>query len=408
LEQQSATAEVLKVISRSTFDLQAVLASLVQSAGKLCQAENVQIFLRDGEFYRLAADNGFSPEYQHYVREHPIRPGRGTLVARTALGVVPVQIPDALADPEYTYHEGRGLGGYRTMLGVPLVRDGNCIGVIALTRSKVHPFTDNQIELVTNFAAQAVIAIENARLLNELRQRTGDLSEALEQQTATSEVLKVISSSPTDLQPTFDAIARSARRLCEAAHGMVFRFDGQLIELVAQDNLEPEQLAAVRSVFPIRPGRESITGRAILTRALVHVRDRSKDPELQYGILSTNFPTTLSVPLLRDGAPLGAITVTRAEVALFSDRQVELVRTFADQAVIAIENVRLFEAEQQRSRELSESLEQQTATSEVLKVISSSPGELGPVFQAMLENAVRICDAKFGNLFLREGPVFRS
>src|SRR5262249_8988244 len=153
--------------------------------------------------------------------------------------------------------------------------DGNCIGVIALTRSKVHPFTDNQIELVTNFAAQAIIAIENARLLNELRQRTGDLSEALEQQTATSEVLKVISSSPTDLQPTFDAIARSARRLCEAAHGMVFRFDGQLIHLVAHDNLEPEQLAAVRSVFPVRPGRESITGRAILTRALVHVRDRS-------------------------------------------------------------------------------------------------------------------------------------
>src|SRR5262249_21920541 len=191
-------------------------------------------------------------------------------------------------------------------------------------------------------------------------------------------------------------------------HGMVFRFDGQLIELVAQDNLEPEQLAAVRSVFPIRPGRESITGRAVLTRALVHVRDRSKDPELQYGILSTNFPTTLSVPLLRDGAPLGAITVTRAEVALFSDRQVELVRTFADQAVIAIENVRLFEAEQQRSRELSESLEQQTATSEVLKVVSSSPGDMTPVFEAMLANALRICEAKFGHLLLYDGERFHA
>ena len=181
LEQLAATSEVLEAISRSTFDLQTVLATLVKSAGRLCQAENVQIFLYDGEFYRLAGDNGFSPDYEQYARDHPIRPGRGTLVARTALGTEPVQIPDALADPEFTYG-GQKLGGYRTLLGVPLLRDKSCIGVIALTRSKVQPFTDRQIALVTNFAAQAVIAIENTRVLNELRQ-------SLQQQTATSELL---------------------------------------------------------------------------------------------------------------------------------------------------------------------------------------------------------------------------
>ena len=179
LEQLAATSEVLEAISHSTFDLQIVLVTLVKTAGRLCQAENVQIFLYDGEFYRLAADNGFSLEYQQYARDHPIRPGRDTLVARTALGIEPVQIPDALADPEYTYG-GQKLGGYRTLLGVPLLRDEKCIGVIALTRSKVHPFTDRQIALVTNFAAQAVIAIENARLLNDLNK----LNQQLEQRVA--------------------------------------------------------------------------------------------------------------------------------------------------------------------------------------------------------------------------------
>jgi signal transduction histidine kinase len=238
------------------------------------------------------------------------------------------------------------------MLGIPLLREGTPIGVIVLQRKSVQPFTEKQIELATTFADQAVIAIENVRLFDEVQARTRELSEALEQQTATSEVLGVISSSPTDVQPTFDAIAGSARRLCDAANAMVFRFDGELIHLAAHDNLDAEQLAAVRSVFPIRPSRESITARAILTRAPVHVRDRRTDPELQFGVLSTNFPTTLSIPLLRDGTPLGAITVTRTKVALFSESQVELLQTFADQAVIAIENVRLFDEIQEKNQQL--------------------------------------------------------
>jgi two-component system, NtrC family, sensor kinase len=237
-------------------------------------------------------------------------------------------------------------------------------------------------------------------------------AEAQEQQTATSEILRVISSSPTDVQPTFEAIARSARRLCEAAHGMVFRFDGALIHLTAHDNLEPEQLEAVRSVFPIRPGHESVTARAILTRSIIHVRDRSEDPELEYGILSANFPTTLSVPLLREGVPLGAITVTRAEVRLFSDKQVELLKTFADQAVIAIENMRLFTELQEKNRALtqahaqvSEALEQQTATSEILRVISRSPTDVQPVFDTIVRSASRLCGGEYAIITRFDGEL---
>jgi two-component system, NtrC family, sensor kinase len=231
-EQQTATADVLKVISHSTFDLQNVLATLVWSAGRLCRAENVQVFLRDGEVYRLAADNGFSPEYQQYVREHPIKSGRNTLVARTVLEGKTVYIPDALTDPEYTYG-GQKIAGYRTLLGVPLVRDRNCIGVIALTRSKVRPFTDKQVELVRNFAAQAVIAIENTRLLNELRQRTTDLTESLEQQTATSEVLRVISSSPTNAQPVLGTIVRAAVSLCNSYDAVILLREGEHLRIGA-------------------------------------------------------------------------------------------------------------------------------------------------------------------------------
>ncbi|HEX9321727.1 MAG TPA: ATP-binding protein, partial [Xanthobacteraceae bacterium] len=228
--------------------------------------------------------------------------------------------------------------------------------------------------------------------------RTRELTETLEYQTATSDVLNVISRSPTDVQPTFEAIAASARRLCDAANAMVFRFDGELIHLAAYDSLDAEQLAAVRSVFPIRPGRESITARAILTRALVHVRDRRDDPELQFDILNANFPTTLSVPLLREGVALGAITVTRTEVALFSDRQVELLQTFADQAVIAIENVRLFDEVQARTRELARSVEELQALGEVSQAVNSTL-DIQTVLSTIVTKAVQLSSTEAGAIY---------
>ena len=360
LEREAATAEVLKVISRSTFDLKAVLETLVRSAGKLCQAENVQIFLRDGEFYQLAADNGFSPEYQQYVREHPIRPGRGTLVARTALGVVPVQIPDRLADSEYTYHEGGNLGGYRTMLGVPLVRDGNCIGVIALTRSKVRPFTDKQIELVNNFAAQAVIAIENTRLLSELRK-------SLQQQTATADVLKVISRSTFDLRTVLQTLVKSAARLCDADKATITRQKDGAFYSAETYGFSPEFMDYIRKI-PIVPERGLASGRALLEGRLVHIPDVKADPEytLVEGQRLGDYRTILAVPMLREGAPIGVLILTRSEVRPFTDKQIELVTTFADQAAIAIENVRLFESVEARTRELAASLEDLRTTQDRL------------------------------------------
>ena len=391
LEQQAATAEILKVISHSTFDLQTVLATLVRSAGRLCQAENVQIFLHDGEVYRLAADNGFSPEYQQYVREHPIKPGRTTLVARTALEGMTVHIPDALADPEYTYG-GQKLAGYRTLLGVPLIRDGNSIGVIALTRSKVHPFTDNQIDLVTNFAAQAVIAIENTRLLNELRRRTDDLTESLDQQMATSEVLKVISSAQGELQTVFDAILENATRICEANFGNLTLYDGEIFRRVALYNAPPAW-ATDQQRDPRRTrDRAPLLYRLADTKAVIHIADVAEVPGETLNKL-TGARSLLIVPMLKGDELVGGIGIYRQEVRPFSDKQIDLLKNFADQAVIAIENARLL-------NELRQSLEQQTATAEVLRVISSSPGDLEPVFQAILENATRICEAKYGNLYL--------
>jgi GAF domain-containing protein len=407
LEQQTATAEVLQAISRSTFDLQPVLETLVENATKLCGADKGFIYRFDGSLFRLAVTYGTTPEVREFIEQHPIPPGRGTVVGRIALEGRPVQIPDVAADPDYT-HPMAQPAGWRTMFGVPMYREGALVGAIAIQRNEVRLFTEKQIALVTTFADQAVIAMENVRLFKELGARNHDLTEALEQQTATSEILRVISSSPTDVQPVFGAIMASAVRLCDGLFGAVFQYDGDLIHLVAHHNFTPEVLQLLSRVYPMRPSRVQATGRAILTGTLIHLHDALADPDyLQDIAIRGGWRSMLAVPMSREGAPIGVIWVARAFPRPFLDSQIALLRTFADQAVIAIENARLFQELQARNRALTDALEQQTATGEVLQVISRSAFDLEPVLETLIENAGRLCGADRGHIYGLDGDVLR-
>jgi GAF domain-containing protein len=410
LEQQTATADVLSVISSSPGDLKPVFDAMLGNAARLCEAQFGNLLLCEGEAFRVGAMHNMPPLFAERFRREPVfHAGPLAPVSRaTATGEF-VHIVDLTEDAAYKQSDPPVVavvdaGGARSMIVVPMLKEGEAIGALSIFRREVRPFTDKQIDLVKNFAAQAVIAIENTRLLSELR-------ESLAQQTATADVLRVISSSPGDLQPVFAAVLENATRICEANFGVLSLSEGDAFRVVGMHNAPPAFAELRRREPTFRPSGHIgvVMAQAIATKRAMQVADVAAldDPLSRTFSAATEARSIIIVPMLKENETIGAFTVYRKEVRPFDDKQTELLTNFAAQAVIAIENARLLTELRQRTNDLTESLEQQTATSEVLRVISSSPGQLEPVFAAILDNATRICQANFGTLFLREGEALR-
>src|SRR6516162_8886258 len=399
LEQQTATSEVLRVISSSQGELEPVFQATLEKAVRICEAKFGNVYRWDGDALSLVASHNTPLSLIENRRRTPFRPSHKTPFGRVISEQKTVHVVDAAAEEAYIERSPSivaavELGGIRTYVAVPMLKGDQLIGIVSIFRQEVFPFTEKQVSLLENFATQAVIAIENARLLSELRQ-------SLELQTATADVLRVISSSPNDLRPVLDALAENAARLCHGFDVYIQLREGNMVRYVAHYG----------GIIPTSPGvggtrpltRGLVIGRAMLESKLIHLLDAQAEseefPDGSAIARRTGYRTIIAVPLMREGYAIGTIAVRRVEARLFSDKEVELLSNFAAEAVIAIENARLLTELQQRTADLSEALEQQRATFEVLKVISSSPGQLEPVFRAILENATRICGAKVAILF---------
>jgi signal transduction histidine kinase len=390
LQQQTATADVLKVISRSTFDLQIVLNTLVVSAARLCEADTGIIRRREGDTYPVAATFGLTREQREHFASYSIKPDRTSVFGRAILERRTVHVPDVLADPEYDRPQLQSFVSVRTGLAVPLVREGSVVGVFTLQRKEQRPFSDKQVELVTTFADQAVIAIENVRLFDEVQTRTEELSELLQQQTATADVLKVISRSAFDLQTVLQTLVASAVRICDAEKGAITRQKGGVFYRAESYGFSPEFMDYVRGI-PVEPERGTAAGRALLEGKAVHIADVRADPEYNFEAQRLDsYRTTVGVPMLREGVPIGVLALTRSEVRPFTDKQIELVQTFADQAAIAIENVRLFDEIQDKSRQLEEASQHKS------QFLANMSHELRTPLNAILGYTELMADGAYG------------
>ena len=399
LERQTATAEVLQAINSSPGDLAPVFETILEKAHTLCGVAYGSLQLYDGAKFRAVAVHSLPEPLARRLREG-YTPGSNLPIRRLLEGEDFAHIPDMAVVDDPIARSTVESGGLRTLLSVALRKDGRLLGQIVSARKEVRPFADKEISLLRSFAAQAVIAMENARLLGELRERTDELSESLKLQTATADVLKVISRSTFDLKSVLHTLVESASRLCEADKGTITRLkDGAFYREEAY-GFSPEFTDYVREL-PVVPGRSDGTARALQEARTIHIADVQADPDFTFyeGQRLGGFRTVLAVPMLREGQPIGAMALTRSEIRPFTDKQIEMVSTFADQAVIAIENARLI-------TETREALEQQTANAEVLQVINASPGNLAPVFEAILEKAMHVCRASFGGLWTFEADRY--
>src|SRR5690349_18001226 len=400
-ERQAATAEILKVISGSPADARPVFQAITESAMRLFGAWSASIFRYEGGLIRAMVARGGLPGSSEAMMEDlavPHAPSEDTPEGRAVLTRLVQHVVDLDSDPSSSprLRELARVRGFRAVLAVPMFHRDDVVGVVVLSTDRDGGFAPAEVALLQTFAAQAVIAIENARMFD-------DLGLALEQQTATSELLKAIGGSTFELQPVFETLAESAVRLCEAERALVFRFDGQMLRVVATHNVSKE-LKQFSEQNVLIPGRQSGSARAALERRVVHIHDAQSDPEYTYGARDVDpIRTVLAIPMLRAGELLGVINIYRHEVLPFTDGQIGLMETFADQAAIAIENARLLTELQTKNADLTEALEQQTATSEILRVISSSPTDLRPVLEAVADSAARLCSADDANIFQVQG-----